>query len=378
MWRIVIAALVALFPALAAAATPRSCGTPVPASDGWTVAAPASEGLDPKLICAIGPALEHLKNADPHAVVIVRHGALIYEHYFSGGKEYAPGEVLGQVDRNADTLQDVHSITKSVTALLTGILVDRGTLKDLDGSIFSFLPQYADLKTAEKARITLRNLLTMSSGLSWNENGVSYSDPTNFWREYSAAPDPFRFVLEQPLAAAPGAVWNYNSGAVELLGLVLEKASGKDTGDFARESLFAPLEITHVGWGAASFGLTISPRDLAKIGQLALNRGSWHGRQIVSARWIDAMTARHMPIGHVFPLLPADSYGYLWWRGRVLTDHRKIRWVGGVGYGGQRLFVVPSLDMVVVVNAGVYTRQVPASLAGETALRKAVHAAITR
>jgi CubicO group peptidase (beta-lactamase class C family) len=260
--------------------------------------------------------------------------------------------------------------------VLAGILADRGRLKNLDASVFSFLPQYADLKTAEKARITLRDLLTMTSGLAWDEIGISYSDPTNSWRQYSSAPDTFRFVLAQPLAAKPGTVWNYNSGGVELLGLILQKLAGEDLGRFARDQLFAPLGISDTAWAAGSGGLTIRPRDLAKIGQLVLNHGAWHGRQVVSARWIDEMTARHVPLGRTFPALPADSYGYLWWVGRVPADNRKIDWAGGVGYGGQRLFVLPSLDMVIVVTAGVYTRQIPQGRAGETALDMAVRAAV--
>jgi CubicO group peptidase (beta-lactamase class C family) len=376
--RLMLAAAVwlALWPGLAATAAPTSCAAPSATTDGWPVAAPATAGLDPKVLCSIGPTLEHLDDAVPHAVVIARHGALVYEHYFSGGHEYMPGEVAGRIDRDADTVQDVHSVTKSVTALLAGILADRGRLKNLDASVFSFLPRYADLKTDRKARISLRDLLTMTSGLAWDEVGISYGNASNTWRRYEAAPDSYRLLLAQPLAATPGTVWNYDSGGVELLGMILQKLAGEDLGRLARDNLFAPLGISHFSWGAASLGLTITPRDLAKIGQLVLNRGAWHGRQIVSARWIDEMTGRHVPLGRAFPALPADSYGYLWWRGSIPTDDRKIGWVGGVGYGGQRLFVVPSLDMVVVVTAGVYTRQVPQGRAGETALRLAVQAAI--
>lgn len=365
-----------LLPGVAAAAGSASCAAPSAMADGWPVADAAKAGLDPKVLCRIGPALGHLDNAVPHAVVIARHGALAYEHYFSAGREYMPGEVIGDVDRNADIVQDVHSVTKSVTALLAGILTDRGLVKSLDASVFSFLPQYPDLRTAKKARITLRDLLTMTSGLAWDEVGVSYGEGSNSWRRYEAAPDPYRFVLAQPLAAAPGAVWNYNSGGVELLGVILQKLAGEDLGRFARDNLFLPLGISHFSWGAASLGLTITPRDLAKIGQLVLNRGTWHGHQIVSAHWIDEMTARHVPLGRTFPALPADSYGYLWWRGRVSPDDRKIGWVGGVRFGGQRLFVLPSLDMVVVATAGVYTHDIPQGSAGETALDTAVRAAI--
>ncbi|HEU0155242.1 MAG TPA: serine hydrolase [Stellaceae bacterium] len=372
-----LAFAMALLPVVAAAEAPTKCAAPANLNDGWKVAAPAQEGLDPMLICAIGPHLGELEDADPHAVVVVRHGVLVYEHYFTGGDERVPGQVVGQVLRDASTLHDMYSVTKSVTALLTGIGFDRGWLKNIDASVFSFLPQYADLKTPEKDRITVRDLLTMSSGLAWPELAVSYADAANVIHRMENALDPFRFLLAQPLAAPPGTLWNYNSGAVELLGVILQKASGRLLDQIAKTALFDPLGITHWRWGAASSGLELRPRDLAKIGQLILNRGLWDGRRVVSASWIEAMTAPHIALPSRFSPA-ADAYGYLWWLGRSAIKGREIGWVGGLGHGGQRLYVVPSLDLVVAVTAGNYTFGAPhgEGLAGSTARGIVLHAAM--
>ncbi|HJU16840.1 MAG TPA: serine hydrolase domain-containing protein [Stellaceae bacterium] len=249
-----------LLPAIALAAPPAMCGAPADMHDGWTVAAPAQEGLDPKLICAIGPRLEKLTEADPNGVVVVRHGVLVYEHYF-GVEPFA---------WNASTVHALHSVTKSVVALLTGIALDRGWLRSLDTPVLSFFPKDADLRTPGKERITLRNLLSMTSGLLWPEHAVSYQDPSNIWRRMVEAADPDRLVLAQPLAATPGTVWDYDSGGVELLGAILQKVSGRPLDPFAKEALFDPLGIADWAWGrlrdgepSASNGLLLRPRGLA-------------------------------------------------------------------------------------------------------------------
>src|SRR5579875_2652499 len=200
--------------------------------------APAQQGLDPQRICAIGPALETLKRADPEGVVVVRHGALVYEHYFGAGS----------TARAAGTVHEIYAITTNLVALLTGIAFARGWLNDIDAPVFSLLPEYAALRTPGKERITLRDLLTMTSGLAWPELFVAHDDPANIARRMRRAPDPYRFVLQQPLAAMPGTMWNYDSGGVELLGLILEKVARRPLDVFARKALFAPLGITDWAW----------------------------------------------------------------------------------------------------------------------------------
>ena len=236
-----------------------------------------------------------------------------------------------------------------MTALLVGIALDLGKLKTLDAPVLSFFPAYTDLRTTEKLRITVRDLLTMSAGLSW-----PYKPYLSMARQMDAAPGPFRFVLEQPMVAVPGEDWHYNNGAAELVGAVLQRATGLPLDQFAKRVLFDPLAIEDWEWGkmangdaGASWGLRLRPRDLAKIGQLVLNRGVWRGRQVVSSDWIREMIAPHVVRPHV-------RYGYFWWLDRRVVDGRDFEVVSAIGWGGQYLDVVPSLDLAVVVTAGVY------------------------
>ena len=221
----------------------------------------------------------------------------------------------------------------------------------------------------------------MTSGLAWPELSIPYGTASNPWGRMFASPDPYPFVLEQPLAATAGTVWNYNSGGVELLGAILTKVAKRPLNVFAKKALFDPLGIKDSEWtpfanGApvASAGLELRPRDLAKIGQLVLNRGIWHGHRIVSAAWIKAMTARQIP-GRTISIAGkthALGYGYLWWLGDASIDNRKIAWTAGFGYAGQRLYVVPSADLVVAATAGLSVSE--GSPTGKTALDMALRA----
>jgi CubicO group peptidase (beta-lactamase class C family) len=308
------------------------------------------------------------KEAKPHGVVIARHGALVYEHYFTG-KDWRLSMSLGDVSFDAGTKHDIRSISKSVTSLLVGISLDRGLLTDLDAPVFSFFPEYNDLRTPEKDRMTLRHLLTMSSGLAWNETSVAYTNPSNTYWQMGIAPRADHFVLAQPLAAPPGTLFNYNTGSVDLLGLILRKVSGNRLDDFAKETLLDPLGIEDLEWEgssgfnpAAASGLRLRPRDLAKIGQLVLERGKWHGRQIVSSSWIEDSTAPRLSgKGAMFDRPEGiTSYGYLWWLGRSPPEHPERDMIAGAGNGGQRVVILPSLDAVLVTTEkGLPPRSLP-------------------
>jgi CubicO group peptidase (beta-lactamase class C family) len=294
------------------------------------------------------------KETNVHAMLVVRHGKLVFEHYLSGSDE-AWGRPLGSIAFGPQVRHDERSVTKSVVALLLGIAIDRGLIKSIDEPVLSFFPEYADLRTPEKDRITLSHLITMSAGLEWHELDIPYTNAANSEIRMETAPDPYRFALEQRVVAPPGDVWEYNSGATELIGAIVKKAAGKQIDDFARKLLFGPLGITDVEWPRDAHGnviaagsLRLRPRDLAKIGQLVLQRGDWKGTQVISASWIDAATTPQING------LGTDFYGYFFWLGRSLVDRREIRWAAAVGLGGQRVFIVPDLDLVLVVNAGLY------------------------
>jgi CubicO group peptidase (beta-lactamase class C family) len=342
-----------LWPLSATAGPDRDCPAVAVIGDGWPIATPQERGFDAGSLCAIGPHLAALDKANAHGVVVARAGALVYEAYFAGDDQRWPQkhwkEPLVSTGHDARTKHDIQSISKSVTALLVGAAIERGQLKSVDASVLSVLTNYADLATPERERIRVRDLLTMTSGLRWPQRpylGMS--------RQMEAAADPVRFVLEQPMVARPGIVWRYNNGSAEVAGAVVKKAVGKPLDRFAREALFEPLAINDWEWGTmangdpgASWGLRLRLRDLAKIGQLVLDRGTWQGRRVLPARWIEVMTAPQV-------VRPKTTYGFLWWLDHERVGDTEVETVAGYGWGGQRVEIVPRLGLVVAVNAGVY------------------------
>ena len=355
-------------------------GSPMNTSDqddGWPIAQPDAVGMSADVLSGLAPQFESWSDANLHAALMVRHGRLVYERYFTG-EDVAWGTPLGRVEFHAGQRHDVRSITKSIVSILFGIVCDRGLIKSLDEPVFSFFPEYADLNTPEKARINLRHLLTMSAGLAWNEY-IPYSDPANSERRMMVAPDRPRYVLEQPSARAAGAAYNYNGGLTALLGAILEKVLGHPIDVFAKEALFEPLGILDIEWiryddgTPHAGGLRLRPRDLAKFGQLVLNGGAWNNRQIISKAWIDESTSPHVHGEGLF------FYGYQWWLGRSLVNRQEIKWISAVGWGGQRMYIVPSLDLVVVVVAGLYNNPVLQPIVGEVILRRyALSAALAK
>jgi len=349
----VLALALAFAASSVAAETAQPCAPPPDLGDGWQTAAPGEQGLAGGRICALAGKLVALQGAEPHGVVVVRHGKLVHEAYFSGKDQRWPQQhwkqPLVETPHDARTLHDVQSITKSITALLVGVALDRGALPRLDAPVLPLFPNASDLATPERSRITLRDLLTMRAGLSWRTKPY-----LGLAREVDAARDPYRLVLEQPMTGVPGETWRYNNGTAELVGGVVQRATGLPLDEFAKRALFAPLAIDSWEWGkmasgdpGASWGLRLRPRDLAKIGQLVLNRGDWRGVRVVSPGWIEQMIAPQVVRSSI-------RYGYLWWLRRWTVDGRDVDGVSAIGWGGQYLDVVPSLDLVIVVTAGVY------------------------
>jgi CubicO group peptidase (beta-lactamase class C family) len=336
--------------------TPPACGAPLTLDDAWPIDKPENVGLDGARLCGIAARLK-ADNANVHAVVIVRHGRLVFEQYFSGYDD-PWGVPDGQFDFDATTKHDMRSVSKSVTSLLLGIAIDRGLIAGVDEPVVKFLPEFATLKTPGWDIITLRNLLTMSSGVKWEEN-LPWSDPRNDEPHLGQDLDPIRYILAKPIAAPPDAVWNYNGGGTDLLGSIIERVSGKPFDVFAREALFQPLGITDWEWKtyqngkfSPAAGLRLRPRDAAKIGQLVLNRGNWNGQQIVAAAWIaQSIAPRFQAIGYFGGLF---FYGYQWWLGRTLSGDREVTWIAAIGLGGQRIVIIPDLDLVVMTTAGLY------------------------
>jgi CubicO group peptidase (beta-lactamase class C family) len=293
-----------------------------------------------------------------HSVIVVQHGKTVAEWYFEGPDEER-GKPIGTIKFTPETIHDVRSVTKSIVSILFGLAHAQGAIKDVDAPVLDYFPEYKDLQTAERRKITLRHLLGMTAGLHWDENTYPYTDPRNSETAMDLAPDRLRFALEQAIDAPPGAEFRYNGGAVALIGAVIARAMKMPLDDFAKQALFAPLGISEVEWikdgkgvPIAASGLRLKPRDMAKVGLLMLNKGRVGGTQLVSQAWVKESTAPH-------ELVEADDtcgfhYGYLWWVIPRCTASPEPGLFTAIGNGGQRIMVVTELHAVIVVTAGLY------------------------
>ena len=347
------AALVPLTALPVYADPPDGCGVPVARDDGWPVASLNEDKLiDRGALCRMADRLAASSDANVHAVLVARGGKLVFERYFRGSDEIY-GRPVGKVTFDADTLNNVKSVSKSVASLAVGIAIDRGLIGSINEPIFSFFPELSDLRSPEKERIQLVHALTMSMGLEWVE-ATPDNEGNNDEERMHRAPDPCRYVLGLAATAPAGQEFFYNTGALTLVSAIIRKATGRPLDEFARATLFEPLGITGVEWirvkgdTDAGGGLRLRPRDMAKIGQLILAGGRWNDRQVVSKAWIDASMTPRMDATSLF------FYGYLWWLGRSLLNGREVHWAGALGRGGQSIRIVPELDLVVVVTAGYY------------------------
>ena len=237
-----VAALLLLQPPAAQA----RCGAPASIGDGWAISETAATGLDAERLCAMVDRFAADAEANVHGIVIARHGALAFEQYFAGNDQRW-GWPIGRVEYGPEKRHDLRSVSKSVTSLLVGIAIDRGLVAGVEESVLGFFPEHAELRSAEKERIRLRDLLTMSMGLAWDERRP-YTDPENSEIRMIRSRDPFRFVLEQPVVLEAGKSFNYSGGATALLGAIVERATGEKLEAFARKSLFEPLDIQDFEW----------------------------------------------------------------------------------------------------------------------------------
>ena len=329
----------------------RPFAAPAVIGDGWDSSDPGLAGFDATRLQAVIASLAD-GGFDIHSILVERHGRLVAEVYRRGKDKSVYSLFAHTTDFGPTTLHDTRSVGKSVVSLLLGIAQGQGKLGKLETPAIDFYPEYADLATPQVKAITLEHLLTMSSGFQWNEGGPGHDDEHSLYWKWS----PYYYVLSRPIAAAPGTIFNYNSGGNAVLADILTRVTGTPLKDFARKNLFEPLGITDWEWTAdlhgrpMSFtGLRMRPRDMAKIGRLVLDHGRWNGRQIVPSDWIAASLQPRISTG-----FDGMQYGYQWWTGTVAWQGRTLPWAAAFGNGSQRIFVVPDLDLSVVVTAGAY------------------------
>jgi CubicO group peptidase (beta-lactamase class C family) len=330
-------------------------------ADDWQTASTDSVGVDSVQLTKLTQSIRAWPELGVHAVLIERNGRLIYEEYFEGFDERW-GLPLGRVKMTAESKHDLRSITKSVVSALVGIAHGEGKIQSLDEPIVKWFPEYPELDTPERRRVTLAHALSMTSGFDWNED-VPYNDPRNDEIRMTRDAQPLRYALARPFAKDPGAEFKYNGGLTQVVAAVLVRATKTSLQDYARTKLFERLGITDVEWvgnlagmPAAASGLRLRARDLAKIGSLYLNGGKWKGKQVIPASWIELSTRRQFR----FPARTgADAggefgYGYFWWYSCYPSAKGLIEARTAVGNGQQRVFVLPTANMVVTIFGGRY------------------------
>lgn len=294
-------------------------------TEDWRTSSPEAQGMDSQRLAEMLAAIEQ-RYLNLHSLLIIRNGYLVSETYFG---PYQP-----------DSRHELYSVTKSFVATLIGIALDKGYIAGTDQHIIDFFPErtFANLDQ-QKAAITLEDTLTMRTGLDWQEGDTAH-------RALYLSSDWVKYVLDEPMAAAPGSQFNYCSGCSHILSAVVRQTTGMNPRDFADRYLFKPLGISNVRWDTdaegtpnGGWGLQLTPRDMAKLGYLYLRNGQWEGKQIVSAEWVENATRSRAETGGDL------DYGYQWWTYPSLAAYTAL------GLGGQTVFVIPELNLVIVTTA---------------------------
>jgi CubicO group peptidase (beta-lactamase class C family) len=276
-----------------------------------------------------------------HGILIMKDGQLVLEEYFYG--------------YDKTRTHRIQSVTKSFTSALIGIALDKGLIKDVNSNVFEYFQDHGNSPwVSNRYNITIKHLLSMTAGLDWRPL-TSNSTPDLI--EMYKSKNCLEYMLNKKQREQPGAHFFYNDGLSILLGIVLNRASGKAVNDFAEENLFKPLDIRKYNWDLqvdgttqTGGGLKMRPRDMLKFGLLFLNKGQWKDRQILSEKWIAESTSRQTPIGE-------EPYGYQWWINKFVINHRVLESYSARGHGEQFIFIVPELNMIAVFTAGNYFQQ---------------------
>lgn len=298
----------------------------------WVMTTPEEVGMDSRSLAAL---VQLGLTTDMDSLVVTRQGKIVAEAY------YAPFQ--------STMRHTLKSGTKGIVATLTGIAIQQRKLDTLDRSVVDFFPRQDIANMDErKKEITVQNLLDMQSGLQWTEP-LSGGVPVTTAREMDRSADWVQFILDRPMAHAPGTEFNYNSGNAHLLSALLARRTGMRTADFAAQYLFKPLGITDYDWNVdpqgnstGADGLSLRPRDMAKIGYLYLRGGQWDGQQLLPPKWVEKVSTAKISMGLAGPT--DFRYRDLWWS----IPSRKVYMAPGVNQ--QIILVMPQEELVVAIT----------------------------
>lgn len=331
-------------------------------SPAWDVSTPEAQQVDVQVLDQLDREFASGKHGHVDGMMVYRNGYLIYQKsYENDYRQLFAGRDQTRWQYNyydpdwhpwfeGSQLHTMQSISKSVTSALIGIAIGRGEIPSVDVEVMPYFEGYVPVdEDRRRDAMTIRDLLTMTAGIEWDESSVDYTDPRNTCAAMESSDDWVRFILDQPMRAAPGELFEYNSGITVLLAHILLKATGKHADEYAIEHLFGPLGIDAFYWKKTPTGLVdtegglyLDPRDLAKFGYLYENDGVWNERRILPEGWVAASMAPNTGVPDW-----SGKYGFQWWLIPYGSEQQHWAYTGW-GYGGQYLFVVPEYDLIAV------------------------------
>lgn len=307
--------------------------------DGWAVGSLASQDIEVDLFKKFIDALNQQEH-DLHSMLVIRNNVLVFEEYFG--------------EQEQGQQHDLRSVTKSITSLLLGIAVEKGFIKSVNDPVQNYLEEFLKAKNPDprKESITIRDYLTMSSGMDcddWNPKSAGQEDKLYKKKNW------IQTMANLPMINEPGSVSTYCTAGTILIAEIIERSSGMSLSEFANEHLFEPMNISNVRWGhtnrkpviSSGRRLYMTPRDMAKLGQLVINKGKWGNQQLIPEAWITE-------IGKTKTQITGLDYSYLWWQLPFQKDGQRVETVCATGNGGQYILAFPNLNMVAIFTGGAY------------------------
>jgi len=305
-------------------------------TDEWLNASPSDHGVDVTYLDAMMDIIEE-EDHNMHSVIVIKNGYIVFEEY--------PREYYSATRKHM-----LQSCTKSFTSTLIGIAIHEGFIDNTSQRMVDLFSDWTiDNLDSRKENITLEHMLTMTEGMYWTEHDYPYTDDRNTLKQMWDTTDPIQHILDQPMVREPGDEWRYNSGMSVLLGAILEIVTGQSVESFAEEYLFDRIGIERYVWYSmpnsdvlhTDGGLYLTPRNMARLGYLMLNNGTWDGVELVSPEWVSNASQSKAEISGTV------GYGYQWW---IYPD---FDFYAATGHYEQKIYVAPEDDLVVVFTANI-------------------------
>lgn len=324
--------------------------------DGWTVEDLATTAID---VTAVETLADNIQNQNSgylyiQSLIIAQNGKLLVSEQFRQSTDMTDT----WAGNTNPELHAIHSVTKSINSILMGIAIEQGYVIGVDAKVHDFFVDRSAIQNwnTQKESISIENWLNMRSGYLWDEWDVNYLDSSNLNTQMINAVDPVQFLLDRPMSSEPGTTFAYSTGVSFGLGRIIQLATGQSIDSYLAQNLLVPLQIeSYDFWSLdgqlhTGSGLYLTPRDMAKFGQMFLDGGMWNGNRVVSEEWVNQSTQQRVNLNSSGSI----GYGYQWWMRNFNVDGQSYSAYYGDGFGGQYVIVVPELQLVIAMTGNAY------------------------